>query len=330
MKIFANKLKNGDQVRIVAPSQSLATLSQENIDLATRKLESLGLKVTFGKHVNEKDLFDSSSVQSRIDDLHDAFQDNNVKAILAVRGGSNANQLLRYINYDLIKSNPKIFCGYSDITVLQNVIFKMTGLVTYSGPQFSSFAMINGFDYTLDYFKKILFNKGAVEITPSTNWSDDDWKNNQNNRVFNKNEGYWVINTGKATGTIVGGNLSTFQLLQGTPYIPSLENTIAFLEADSITQGHCVVEFDRALQSLIYQPHFDKVEAIVFGRFETKFDMTLEKLKMIIAAKPELHNLPIIANVDFGHTNPMITFPVGGTCEINIFATSQQIKLTEI
>ena len=330
MKIFPNRLKDSDEVRIIAPSQSLATLSQENIDLATRKLESLGLKVTFGKHVNEKDIFGSSSVQSRIDDLHDAFQDNNVKAVLAVRGGSNANQLLKYINYDLIKNNPKIFCGYSDITVLQNAFFKMTGLVTYSGPQFSSFAMINGFDYTLDYFKQILFDGAPVELYPSTDWSEDDWKNSQNNRIFNKSEGYWVINTGKATGTIVGGNLSTFQLLQGTPYIPSLENTIAFLEADSITEGHCVVEFDRALQSLIYQPHFDKVKAIVFGRFETKFGMTLEKLKMVIAAKPELQGLPIVANVDFGHTNPMITFPVGGTCEITVSATSQHIKLIEI
>ena len=329
MKIFPNKLKDGDKIRIVAPSQSLATRSQENIDLARRKLEALGLKVTFGKHVYEKDMFDSSSVQSRIDDLHDAFQDNNVKAILAVRGGSNANQLLKNIDYDLIKNNPKIFCGYSDITVLQNAIFKMTGLVTYSGPQFSSFAMINGFDYTLDYFKRMLFNNAPIELVPSTDWSEDDWKNKQNNRVFNKNKGYWVVNTGKAKGTIVGGNLSTLQLLQGTQYIPSLESSIAFLEADSITEGHCVVEFDRALQSLIYQPHFDKIKAIVFGRFETKFGMTLEKLKMIIAAKSELHDLPIIANVDFGHTNPMITFPVGGTCEMNVSDTSQHIKLVE-
>ena len=329
MKIFPNKLKHGDLVRIIAPSRSMATLSQENIDLATRKLESLGLKVTFGKHVNEKDIFGSSSVQLRVDDLHYAFQDKDVKAILPVWGGSNANQLLKYIDYDLIKNNPKIFCGYSDITVPQNAIFKMTGLVTYSGSEFSSFAMINGFDYTLDYFKRVLFNSAPVELTPSTEWSDDNWKTNQNNRIFNKNEGYWVVNTGKTTGTVIGGNLSTFQLLQGTPYIPSLENAVVFLEADSITAGHCVVEFDRALQSLIYQQHFDEVKAIVFGRFETKFGMTLEKLKLIIAAKPELHSLPIIANVDFGHTNPMITFPVGGTCELNVDVASQQIKIVE-
>lgn len=120
MKIFPNKLKNGDEVRIVAPSMSLSTIEPENIDLATQKLESLGLKVTFGKHVYENDIFLSSSIQSRIDDLHQAFLDENVKGILAVRGGSNANQLLKYLDYDLIKQNPKVFCGYSDITALQN------------------------------------------------------------------------------------------------------------------------------------------------------------------------------------------------------------------
>ena len=90
---------------------------------------------------------------------------------------------------------------------------------------------------------------------------------------------------------------------------------------------HCVPEFDRVLQSLIYQPHFDEVQAIVFGRFEQRFGMNLEKLEMIINNKPELDNLPIIANVDFGHTMPMITFPIGGACEVNISSDSQHIKL---
>jgi muramoyltetrapeptide carboxypeptidase len=330
MKIFPSKLRHGDEVRIVAPSLSLATISQGSIDLATQKLESLGLKVTFGKHVYEKDLFESSSIQSRVDDLHEAFRDQNVKLILAARGGSNANQLLKYLDYDLIKHNPKILCGYSDINALQNAIFHKTGLVTYSGPEFGAFAMQQGFEYTVDYFKKILFEDGPIEVTPSTAWSDDAWQQNQDHRTFHTNKGYWIIHQGKAKGTIVGGNLSTFQLLQGTSYMPSLQNTILFVEADSVVQEKlCVVEFDRAFQSLIYQPHFDKVKAIVFGRFETKFGMDLEKLKMIIATRPELNSLPIIANVDFGHTKPLITFPMGGTCEINMSFTEQEIKLIE-
>lgn len=327
MKTFPNKLKHGDEVRIVAPSMSLATIEQSKVDLAKQKLEALGLKVTFGKHVYEKDTFSSSAIPSRVADLHEAFLDQNVNGVLAVRGGSNANQLLKYIDYDLIKYNPKIFCGYSDITALHNAIFKMTGLITYSGPQFSTFAQ--NFKYTTDYFKKMLFDDEEVMLSPSISWIDGHGNVSDSDKDLYTNEGFWVINPGKAKGTILGGNLSTFQLLQGTPYMPSLQNTVLFLESDSITEGHCVVEFDRALQSLIYQPNFDKVKAVVFGRFETKFGMSLEKLKMIIAIRPELNVLPIIANVDFGHTKPMITFPVGGMCELDISAERQNIKLIE-
>ncbi|MDP1813218.1 MAG: LD-carboxypeptidase [Leadbetterella sp.] len=113
MKIFAQKLVRGDEVRAIAPARSLRAVSQDNINIAAKALELLGLNVTFGKHVNEKDIFESSTIQSRIEDLHEAFRDKNVKAILPVIGGSNSNQLLSYIDYDLIKRNPKILCGFS-------------------------------------------------------------------------------------------------------------------------------------------------------------------------------------------------------------------------
>lgn len=316
MKIFPKKLTPGAEVRIVAPAQSLASISQENIAVATQKLESLGLKVTFGEHVYENDIFGSSSVQSRIKDIHSAFQDKNVKGILAVRGGSNSNQLLQYLDYSLIKHNPKILCGFSDITAIQNAIFKKTGVVTYSGPEFSSFAMQKGFDYSIEFFKKALFETDVISLTPSTTWSDDKWSLDQENRVFQENDGFWIIQPGSAKGTIIGGNISSLQLLHGTPYMPDIEDTILFLEADSITGSNCVVEFDRDLQSVIHQPNFDKVKALLIGRFEQICGMTLEKLKVLVAAKNELRGLPIIGNVDFGHTSPMITFPIGGTCEI--------------
>ncbi|HXH54434.1 MAG TPA: S66 peptidase family protein [Gammaproteobacteria bacterium] len=334
--MFPEKLKKGDEVRVVAPSRSLGAVTKDNIDHAIKVLESLGLKVTFGKHVNEKDSFSSSSIQSRLEDLYEAFQDKSVKAILAVIGGSNANQLIQNLDYSLIKNNPKIFCGFSDITALQNAIFHKTGLVTYSGPQFSSFAMKKGFEYTLEYFKRICFEnsskvnvgKNPIQIYPSKQWSDDAWYRDQENRTFyDNNEGYWLIQPGQAKGRIIGGNLSTFQLLHGTSFIPSFENTILFLESESlIVEGERIVEFDRDLQSVIHQPEFDKVKALVFGRFEKKFGMNIETLKLIISKKSELKNLPIIANVDFGHTMPMITFPIGGNCEIN--ATFSNINIT--
>lgn len=318
MTIIANKLKAGDEVRIIAPSLSLKIISEENIKYAIKTIEALGLKVTFGKNVNEIDMMGSSSIASRIEDLHEAFADKNVKAVLCVIGGSSCNQLLNYIDYELIQNNPKIFCGYSDITALQNAIYARTRLVTYSGPQFSSFGMQKGFEYTLEYFKKIFFENNKIDITPSDYWSDDAWYLDQENRHFIKNEGYWIIKEGQAKGTIIGGNLCTFQLLHGTVYLPSVdENIILFIEADSITREDIdALEFDRDLQSLIHQPNFDKVKGLIIGRFEKKFNMDLEKLKFIINTKRELKNMPIIANADFGHTNPMFTFPVGGMCEM--------------
>lgn len=330
MKLLPSKLTKGDEIRIIAPSQSMQIISKENIDLAIESFESLGLKVTFGKNVNEVDMMDSSSIDSRIQDLHEAFSNPNVKAILTVIGGFNANQLLRYIDYDLIKRNPKIFCGFSDITVLQNAIFHKTGLITYSGPHFSTFAMKKGFEYILEYFKKMFFESGKISIKPSQQWSDDAWFMEQEKRVFYDNEGYWILNEGTAKGTILGGSLSTFQLLHGTDYMPSFENTILFIEADAITGGSIdTVEFDRDLQSIIHQPNFEKVQALVIGRFEKKFNIDLEMLRYLISSKKELKNIPVIANVDFGHTNPIFTFPIGGICEVSAQPQTVKIELLE-
>ena len=112
--------------------------------------------------------------------------------------------------------------------------------------------------------------------------------------------------------------------------MPFIENTILFIEADSITREEVdALEFDRDLQSLIHQPNFNQVKGILIGRFEKKFNINLEKLKFIINTKHELNNIPIIANVDFGHTSPMFTFPIGGTCEIKTSKESVNIQLSE-
>ena len=138
-KIFPKKLKKGDEIRVIFLSKSFAVLSEETKDIANKRLKSLSLKVSFGKHVNEIDEFSSTSIESRVEDLHDAFLDKNVKLVLTALGGLNANQILDYINWDIIKNNPKIFCGYSDISILNNSIYAKTGLVNYYGPHYSTF-----------------------------------------------------------------------------------------------------------------------------------------------------------------------------------------------
>lgn len=328
-KIFPAKLKKGDKVGIIAPSRSIAIVSKENRDIAKRRFEELGLELSFGKHIEEIDEFVSNPIESRIEDLHDAFRDIEIKAIFTVIGGFNCNQLLRYIGWDLIKNNPKIFCGFSDITALNNAIYAKTGLVTYSGVHYSTFGQKLYFDYTLDYVKKCLFSDEPFEILPSENWTDDRWWENQKDRNPISNHGWLVINEGKAEGTIFGANLCTFNLLQGTEYFPGLRNSILFLEDDEMSKDLSLVEFDRNLQSLIHLSEFKGVSGIVIGRFQKASQITDEKLIKVIKTKRELNKIPVIANVDFGHTDPMITFPIGGTVELQSEKENSRLEIIE-
>lgn len=325
-KIYPPKLKKGDTVRVIAPARSLAIISQEVRDIAKAHFNELGFTLTFGEHVEEKNDFNSSSTESRISDLHNAFLDKDVKAVITVVGGFNSNQLLDSIDWEIIKNNPKVFCGYSDITALNNAIFAKTGLVTYSGPHYSTFGQKLYFDHTLEFFKKCLMSSEKFLITPSDKWSDDEWYKDQEKRNLIQNEGFWVLNEGNAEGILLGANLCTFNLLQGTEYMPDLNDSILFIEDDSESQPHL---FDRDLQSLIHQPSFVGVKGIVIGRFQKASNMTLDLLKQIVKSKKQLANIPIIANVDFGHTNPIITFPIGGTVSINVSKDNTELTILE-
>ena len=321
-KIFPKKLKKGDLVQVIAPASSLGIISQENREISNQRFEKMGLKLVFGKNVEEIDEFNSSSIESRIEDLHDAFRNPKAKAVICVVGGFNSNQLLKYIDWNLIKKNPKIFCGFSDITALGNAIFSKTGLVNYSGPTYATFSEKIGFDYTLEYFEKCLFSKKSFEIVPSLRWSDDKYFLDQNNRTFFKNVGPLIVNEGKAEGIILGGNLCTFNLLQGTQFFPNISNAVLFIEDDY--ESNAVI-FDRNLQSLLHLPSFGKVRGVVFGRFQQASEITNEKMMKIIKTKKELEKIPIIINADFGHTQSMITFPIGGTAKL--LAKDGKIKL---
>ena len=140
------------------------------------------------------------------------------------------------------------------------------------------------------------------------------------------NEGFWVIHEGNAEGNILGANLCTFNLLQGTTFMPSLKNAILFLEEDALAGEFTPVCFDRDLQSLIHLPNFTEVKGLLIGRFQIQSNMTRELLQKIINSKKELAHIPVIANLDFGHTDPMITFPIGGN--ILVSATQSNIKIT--
>jgi len=311
--ISPEKLKIGDEIRVIAPSRNLNIISQETIDIATTRLNDLGFKVSFGKNVSKSDGFLSSSIEDRLKDLHDAFVDKNVKAILTVIGGYNSNQLIDIIDYELIKQNPKIFCGYSDITALLTAFNTKTNLITFYGPHFSSFGMKHGFDYSLDYFKKMLMESSSFEVSPSDTWSDDLWFLDQEKREFIKNEGMFSINEGSASGVITGGNLSTFNLLTGTTYFPDLTDKILILEAHAEVKAF---HFDRLLEQLTQQPSFTKLAGLVIGMFQKESNIDKSTLINIIKNKSKLNNLPVIAGLNTGHITPIATLPLGGTADI--------------
>lgn len=288
------------------------------------RFAALSLRLTYGDHVDERDDFDSSPVRSRVADLHAAFADRGVAAILTVIGGFNSNELLPHLDWDLIAANPKILCGFSDITALQSAILARSGLVTYSGPHWSSFGMRDHFEQTQTWFVQALFGDDPVELQPAQVWTDDLWFLNQDDRQVQANEGWWPLRPGSASGRIVGGNLCTLNLLQGTENMPTLDGALLMLEDDATSNP---VTFARNLTSLLQLPDAGGVQGLVVGRFQRDSAMSRRLLEQIIDRQDRLRALPVLANVDFGHTNPLATLPIGGQASMTV-GDSSALTLT--
>ena len=172
--MIPKKLKEGDHLRIIAPSEGfLAKFTGEMRKNLVERLETLGLQVSFGKYVDELNDFDSASVEHRLKDLHEAFEDPKVQAVLSANGGSSANQLLPHIDYGLIKKNPKIFCGLSDLTEITCAMYSKAGLVTYYGPHASMLGASQLSDHALSNMKKTFFYSEPVELKPSDFYLND-------------------------------------------------------------------------------------------------------------------------------------------------------------
>ena len=307
------KLEPGDDVRVVSPATSLKFIPEDQRETAAERLAGLGLRCSFSANGEAMDRFESSPVEARISDLHKAFADPDVGGMLTTLGGYNSNQLLDHLDYCLIRENPKVLCGYSDITALATAIYAKTGLVNYSGPHFSTFSRKRGIEYTLEHFERCVMRDEPFEIEPADHWSDDPWYADQENRDLVPNPGYRVINEGEAEGTLLGGHLGTLCLLFGTSYMPKLSGAILLLECDEETRFY---HLDRELQSLIHQPGFADVRGIVFARFQRASNVDHEILTDIVRGKPELAGVPIVADASFGHTTPQFTFPIGGYGEL--------------
>ena len=191
------------------------------------------------------------------------------------------------------------------ITALLNAIYSKTGLVTYHGPHFSSFGFEKETDYTYSYFERCLMNSDKYNIRPSKDAKE-----------------YYLIQEGSCEGELIGGNLCTLNLLQGTKFMPNLKNKILFLEDDNIMGNYFAAEFERNLQSLIQILKFNGVKGILFGRFDDSCKIDINVIQRIVSTKKQLKNIPIVFNVDFGHVFPFATFPIGGLVRVNATETS--------
>ena len=305
--MIASKLNPGDEVRVIAPSRSQAIVWPKAHHQAVDFWRKNDFNLTYSKNCRELDKYQSSSIASRVEDLHEAFLDPNVKMVITSVGGFNSNQLLRHLDFELIAKNPKILCGYSDITVLLNAIYAKTGLVTYHGPHYSTFGFDGEPDYTRQAFFDCLMNDAPINVTPSESASQ-----------------YFTIQEGVCEGTIIGGNLCTLNLLQGTPYMPDIRNKVLFLEDDNIMGEYFSYEFDRNLESLLQIEGADTIKGIVFGRFEESCGLTVERITDIVRNKVP-SNVPVVFGVDFGHVFPIITFPIGGT--VSIQASKKMVEI---
>ena len=328
------KLQAGDEIRVLALSRSLGGVMQQagftesDIEFATGRLEAMGAKVTFGRHVRECNAHLTAAPEHRLEDFHEAIADPSVRAILAVVGGMGATQILGQLDYDQIKAQPKIICGYSDVGFVCNAVFARSGVATYYGPNFTSFMMRQGADYTLHHFRECLFSGAAIELSPAAQWSDDAWHRDQAHRTFHEAEGFWAMQEGEAEGAIIGGSFFVLNMLQGTSYFPPLREAILFLEHPANGKA-TLMELDGGLRSLSFLPEFSQVRAIVIGRFARSGGVTRENLAHLLGEIPALRHLPVIANGDFGHTTPVVTLPVGGRCKLVVNQGKASVTLTE-
>ena len=303
--IKPQKLNQGDTVGLITPASPLYEAHQAVIE-AIEKMKNLGYQVKLGKHVYEKWGYLAGRDEDRLEDIHMMFADRDVKAIIAIRGGYGSGRLLKHLDYDLIRNNPKIFHGYSDITSLLIGIQQMTGLVTFHGPV----AISTYTDYTKKYFYKALSQTepiGEIEDAPYE----------ENLQTSNR---IWTVNGGIGTGRITGGNLTLIASLMGTPYEINTKNKILFIEE----VGEEPQVLDRYLTQLDNAGKLEECKGIVFDRmksvhpadFKPGYFSTLSK-EEIIANRIQRYNIPTCIGVSLGHIANKPTLPLGVQCRLN-------------
>lgn len=299
--MIPSKLKKGDTIGVIAPSKYIEKDDLEYINASIALMEASGFKVKFGKYVFEDTLGYGTSPEKRAADINWAFKDDEVKAIMCVKGGEDSNTTLDYIDYEMIKKHPKIICGFSDNTSILNAIHEKTGLVTYHGPTFKSLtSWETGYAYKQ-------FIKTFAENTESLIMGEPE-------------DEYTTIQEGQATGELVGGNLSLFTKLVCGKYAVNLQDKILFLEELGFEAAPEMVNSN--IYYLKQNGVFDRIAGLWIGNYEHPSKVSIEKI--IKNAIGDEYKFPIIKSDNFGHIDKKIIIPIGTKAEIN---TNEKIKI---
>ena len=311
-----HKLEKGDSIGIISPASPHAANISSRFERGLQFIEKIGYKVKVGKNARKVHGHKAGTPEERVEDLRKMFEDREVKAIITAIGGYNSNELIDLIDYKLLEQNPKIFCGYSDVTFLHSAIHSRTGLVTFYGPQvMSQFADFGGaIKYTQKYFERLVSDPTPLgRIEPSKNFTFErlEWgREDTRPRKLVPAPGWKVLKEGKAYARLVGGHIGTLLDLAGTKYFPEFKGKIFFWED---TESNTAMT-DRYLCHLRMMEIFDKIEGMIVGRtnpYEYHIKDKSYGLHQVILDATEDYDFPIIAEMDFGHTDPMFTIPYG-------------------
>jgi muramoyltetrapeptide carboxypeptidase len=318
--MILTKLRSGSHVRVIATSQnSERGISNEVKRKAIKGLEKLGLKVSFGKYVEERL---PVTKEQRAKDLHDAISDPDVQAIMPLAGGAKVEELLELLDFELIKSNPKMFIGMSGISELSFALLAKTGFVNYYGPNFSMLGSVSSGEELLQAMKEILMVDATIRLYPSRQY------HNYANRSGHlpEEERIWGLNGGTALGKCIGGNYFNLDLLLGSQFMPSLTGAVVFIEDN----GQLSLSGDAkpALESVVNDLCSQGVSGLMFGQFGEDSGITREWLTNLVKSKKELSDVPVVANVDFGQEASKLTLPIGGMLRLEV--KGQEVKIDAI
>lgn len=302
------KLNKKDIIGIISPASSPDEFSR--VEKGVKYLESLGYRVKVGSNVGKNHGYLAGSDEDRVKDLHAMFKDKDVKAIFTVRGGYGASRLLDKIDYRLIRNNPKIFVGYSEITALQMAFFEKAGLITFAGPMVA-----------VDFYDEI------SSFTNEHFWATITSNKKPGKLKYPEEQTLPFLQKGTASGRVVGGNLAVFAGLLGTQYFPNLTGKILMVE----DIGELPYRVDRMLNQLRLAGVFKKVKGIVLGQFVDCNEHNLEKKTLTLGEVVQHYigsvNVPSIYTFPHGHIKDFITIPFG--IKINLNATKGTVEFDE-